>query len=75
MTQRNANRIMTNNFEYNRDTAWGKYRYTVKSYPPDTGAGPWERWIVRCPRGRENDEFLTHDGRIASKWEKFVLIL
>lgn len=72
MTQKFINRIAKNYFDYNRDTIWGKYRYSVDGCPPKTGVGPWGYWIVRCPKGGENEEFLTPDGRIISRWEKIV---
>lgn len=71
MTQNFVDRIAENFFDYNRNTVHGKYVYSVKGVCPDN-LGPWEYWIVRCPRGGENDDFLTHDGRIVTRWEKII---
>lgn len=63
MKQRTINRILTNH-DHGQFTTIGKYSYNLQFNFMD-----YKWWIVRCPSGRERDEFITWDGIQTSYWE------
>lgn len=63
MKQRTIDRISANH-DHGQFTTIGKYSYNLQFNPMD---GNW--WIVRCPVGREHDEYITVDGLIDSYWQ------
>lgn len=62
MKQRTIDRISTN-YACGRLTKIGRYSYNLRYNPWDS---KW--WIVRCPYGREKDEFIRWDGLQSSYW-------
>lgn len=63
MKQRTIDRIIAN-YDRGQFTTIGKYGYNLQFNSMD---GKW--WIVRCPFGREHDEYITWDGIPANYWQ------